>query len=88
MDQRKITQDLCKSCQYSTKMTGCNEFNRGPGKGDTGVACAYILRKHESRVFHDLKYRKDYKPGYCQVYQERKGRTRINLKNQMEVVND
>ena len=80
--QYKLTKERCKQCQYRTVFTGCGDY------GGSGFACGYCLFTNESRVFHNGDYREDYRPGYCQVYKKRTGRTRVNCKSVSEVVNE
>lgn len=64
----KISKELCLSCKYKTYFPASGIFDiRWPST----AACGYLLYTGESRVFRDERYRKDYKPGYCQVYERK-----------------
>ena len=73
--QYKINEERCKKCLY--------QMNISTGYGNkvnTGKFCGYILITGESRCFKDGDYRSDYRPGYCQVFKERKQDKRIAMK--------
>lgn len=67
-DQREISVELCSTCKYRTYFAAGGIYNK---KWPASVACGYCATTGESRVFKDGRYREDYKPGYCMVYEER-----------------
>jgi hypothetical protein len=66
--QHKISTELCSTCKYKTYFSAGGIYNK---KWPASVACGYCSTTGESRVFKDGRYREDYKPGYCMVYEER-----------------
>lgn len=64
----KCTKERCMKCKYSMNLTGASMVK----KGDSGalIACGYCLKTGECRTVKDGKKREDYKPGYCNFYEE------------------
>ena len=64
----KISKERCKQCKYGMKMTGAS-MGKGPDSYSV-IACGYILKTGQSRVFEKGKKKDDYKPGYCKCYEK------------------
>lgn len=70
--QYKINKERCKKCKYQMNISTGYGNNRNIGK-----FCGYALITGECRCFKDGGYRKDYRPGYCQVYEKRDSNKRL-----------
>jgi len=68
MAEHKIVRSLCEKCKYKTYFAAGGIYNT---KWPASVACGYCSTTGESRVFKDGGYRHDYRPGYCQVFEEK-----------------
>lgn len=66
----KATKERCLKCQYCMNLTGTSFVKKG--MSGALVACGYILKTGESRVFKDGKKRKGHKQGYCNRFKEGK----------------
>ena len=65
----KLTKQRCNQCKYATNMTGATVMNKAGGFGTGVVACGYILKTGQSRVFKTGRHKKGYDPGYCDCYE-------------------
>lgn len=69
--QYKINKERCSKCKYQMNISSGYS-----GKELVGKFCGYSTITGHSRCFKDGGYRSDYRPGYCQVYEEREGNKR------------
>lgn len=65
----KITKQRCRQCKYATNMTGATVMNKAGGFGSGVIACGYILKTGQSRVFKAGRHKEGYDPRYCTCYE-------------------